>query len=355
MLFFFAFLLLALYGVLRIFAPFSGALLSAFCLALTFYPVQTWLRRRLPRRSDSVYALIMTFMVLVALILPLTLLGWSVMAESAGLSQVMKTWPSTVNQWSQGNFGTQNAAVDRIQDWMQKTLGMGPADIQNKIAQRMDHVLGSITGYGALVAQHALAFILHVFLMLFALFFFFRDGTHFTRRFADLFPLPAHDTQGVIQKTQDIVTGVVRGWFLTSLVQGTLATLGYFIIHLNGAILLGMMTAMIGLLPVVGTIGVWVPVALFLFAKGSIGEGLFVLLWGAFIVVGLIDTWVRPYLIGQRVELPLFPLFFALLGGVEAFGIQGVVLGPWLMAITPLLLDIYHRRYQPARTASKEA
>ena len=90
---------------------------------------------------------------------------------------------------------------------------------------------------------------------------------------------------------------------------------------------------------------IWGPLAIFLIAKGSYWKGIFVLVWGAFIVVGLIDSVMRPYLIGRRIELSLFVLFFALLGGVIVWGAKGIIVGPILAAITPVLLDIYRDRY----------
>jgi hypothetical protein len=90
---------------------------------------------------------------------------------------------------------------------------------------------------------------------------------------------------------------------------------------------------------------IWVPVAIFLLAKGMFWKGAFVLVWGALVVVGLIDSVARPYLIGRRLELPLFVLFFALLGGVIVWGAKGIIIGPILVGIAPVLLDIYRDRY----------
>jgi predicted PurR-regulated permease PerM len=119
----------------------------------------------------------------------------------------------------------------------------------------------------------------------------------------------------------------------------------YLAVGIEGAVLLGALTAFFGLVPGVGTLGIWVPAAIFLLAKGLYWRSAFVLVWGAFIVVGLIDSMLRPYLIGKRVELPLFVLFFALLGGVAVWGAKGIIIGPILVAITPVLLDIYRDRY----------
>lgn len=343
--FFFVLLVLALDGVLRIFAPFSGAILSAICLAITFYPLHGLLKRRTPHWNAALHALILVIGISCLLILPLFLISWAVASESQALSGVIKSWSATLGQWSQGNFGSHNRWVAHVLNGAQR-FGLSPAELQGQVSHRLEGLLGSLTALSAVAAQHTFGFAMHTLLMLFTLFFCFRDGPSFLDWLTRMLPLAVRDTRLLFHKTEGIVSGVVRGWFLTSLVQGVLATIGYWIIHLEGAVLLGVLTAAIGLLPVVGTFGVWIPIVIYLFVKGMVGKAVFMLLWGALVVVALIDTWVRPYLIGQRVDLGLFALFFALLGGVEAFGIKGVILGPWLMAITPVLLEMYYAHYR---------
>src|SRR5207237_9504509 len=91
----------------------------------------------------------------------------------------------------------------------------------------------------------------------------------------------------------------------------------------------------------VGTFGAWAPIGLVYLFKGAVWKGVFILVWGAVVVVGAIDTLVRPYLMGRGGHIPLVFLFFALLGGIEVFGAKGIVIGPLLVEITPVLLDIY--------------
>jgi predicted PurR-regulated permease PerM len=101
---------------------------------------------------------------------------------------------------------------------------------------------------------------------------------------------------------------------------------------------------MFGLVPIVGTTGISLPVAIYFFYKGAYLKGTFLLLWGLIVVVGLIDMVLRPYLMGRRAELPMFALFFALLG-TKVWGAKGLLLGPFLIGIVPVLLDIYRERY----------
>ena len=188
-------------------------------------------------------------------------------------------------------------------------------------------------------------FIFDLLVMFFTLFFLFRDGEKWFSFSHDLTPMSRSDKEHVMTRIHDTVIGVSRGWLLTGLIQGVTATVAYLAVGMDGAVLLGALTAFFGLVPGVGTVGIWVPVAIILLAKGLYWRSAFILVWGAFVVVGLIDSIARPYLIGRRIELPLFVLFFALLGGVIVWGAKGVIIGPILVGIAPVLLDIYRDRY----------
>jgi predicted PurR-regulated permease PerM len=107
------------------------------------------------------------------------------------------------------------------------------------------------------------------------------------------------------------------------------------------------------LIPSVGTALIWVPVAIYLFIAGLVGKGIFMVLWGI-LAIGLIDNVVRPLVVGNKADMPFFWLFFAILGGLDAFGIKGLILGPLILGLMPVLLDIYRSRYTERRR-TKEA
>jgi predicted PurR-regulated permease PerM len=342
---FFALLLLVLLGILKLLSPFAGSLLAAFCLAIVFDPLHEKTKRWWPRLNPSVRSALVVLAVVVFLGIPLALLGWSIAAESENMSVVLKKWGATVQEFRQGDFSSTMPWMQAVMNFMHRVLGLSTEEIQQRFVNKFAQGLGAITAFGADIAQHALNFVFHLFIMLFTFFFFLKDGKTYRDQIANLIPLSVKDTREILQRVHDIIVGVVRGWLLTSIVQGICAAIGYFIVGLQAAVLLGVLTAAIGLLPVIGTLGVWIPVAAFLFLKGMVWKGVFILFWGGFVVVGLNDTLIRPYLVGQRAEMPILYLFFALLGGAEIWGAKGIVLGPLLVAVAPLLLEIYRQKY----------
>jgi predicted PurR-regulated permease PerM len=340
--FFFIFLIGLLVAVGKILSPFSGSLLSAFVLAVTFYPFYEWLGRHWPPAA-SARAFLLVLMVLLFVVIPVALLAWTLVAESESLTQLLQGTTQAIEKWRSGQV--HSPVLMHVRGWFTRALGISPSQFQQNVFGRLSAGLGAIGKAGAHLAENALKFLFHLLVMFFALFFFFRDGRSYQARFESLFPMNDHDTAAVTRKINDTVVGVVRGWLLTSLIQGACATIGYAMVGVPAPVLFGALTALIGLIPIVGTFGVWVPVGIYLLFSGTVWKGIVLLAWGALVVVGVNDVWVRPYLVGQQLDLPLLPLFFALLGGVEVFGAKGIIVGPLAFSLAPLLLEIYRRRF----------
>ncbi len=344
-LFFLAFLLAVLYGVSQLLAPFSGALLAALVCAIMFYPLYEALRRWFPRQAPTPVALVADILVLIVFVTPMILLTWAVVQESSYLGPAMKQWNVTLDQWRRGEVTGSVPGMSHLRRVLGRGVGMTPLQFQQNVIEGVSDTLDAIAAWGNYAAHRTAFFIFDLLCMFFILFFLFRDGDKWFDYVHDLIPMNRSDKEHLMTRIHDTVIGVSRGWLFTGLIQGVTATLCYLAVGIEGAVLLGALTAFFGLVPGVGTVGIWLPVAIFLLAKGLYWRSAFVLVWGALIIVGLIDSMVRPYLIGKRVEIPLFVLFFALLGGVIVWGAKGVIIGPILVAIAPVLFDIYRDRY----------
>ena len=343
------FLLLVLgfvsYGVLKLLSPCAGALLAALMCAVTFYPMYQALHRWFPKMRASVRAAIANTLVFIFFVTPILLLAWAIIGESTSLIPVLKQASTTIGQWHDGNFMDSAPWMTHVHYFVANAFGMKRALFQENVINGVDKTMEFLSLSGTLLAKNALQFLVDLMIMLFALFFMFHDGEKFTQYLFALMPIRSKDKEHLSARIHDTVIGIARGLFLTSLVQGVVSTIGYLIVGVHGSVLLGALTAVMGLLPVVGTFGIWVPTGIFFLIQGSYLKGTFLLLWGMFVVVGLVDTLIRPYLVGKKAQLPMYALFFALLGGVEVWGTKGIILGPLIVAIAPVLLDMYQQRY----------
>ncbi len=344
--FFIALLLAALAGVALVFSPFLGALSAAFVCALTFYPMYKSFGLWWPRSSVLFRAALADVLVFLFVVTPILVFAWTVVQESNDLLPILKQGRTTVDQIRRdGDIPTAASLVVPVRSFLAKSFGISHDEFRRQVVGGIDRGLQYFTGFGTAFAANFFGFLIGLVVMFFSLFFMFRDGERFYESIVRLVPLRQENKDMLAQRVRDTMVGVARGWLLACLLQGVLAALGYLIIRADGALILGMLSALIGLVPVVGTFGVWIPVGVFYLVKGAYLKAIFVFGWNAVIVVALVDTVIRPYLVGKRAELPLFALFFALLGGIEIWGAKGVILGPLLVAIAPVLLEIYRERF----------
>ena len=174
--------------------------------------------------------------------------------------------------------------------------------------------------------------VIQLSLATFVCFFFYRDGVALVR-FLNVAMVRVVGTQsdkilGIIHNT---VRSVMYGLLGTALAQGLVATIGFAIAGVPAALLLGVATAVLSLIPI-GPPLIWGGAAIWLFYQGTVGWGIFMLLWGVFLISG-VDNVVKPLLISRGSNLPFILVLFGVLGGVLAFGFVGVFIGPTLLAV----------------------
>jgi predicted PurR-regulated permease PerM len=173
----------------------------------------------------------------------------------------------------------------------------------------------------------------------FTLFFLFRDGRLMLAHTAAMVPLNAEQVQRLYNGIGNSIIANVYGCVAVGAAQGSLAGLAFWVLGLNSPVLWGLVTALFSLIPIVGSPAVWGPAVIILLAGGHWWKGLILLGWGV-AVISQVDNLVRLYVISERVKLHSLLVFFALLGGVKAFGIMGLFIGPVVLSITLVLLEM---------------
>ena len=162
-------------------------------------------------------------------------------------------------------------------------------------------------------------------------------------------PLLPEYTRALLGEFQRVGRLTLSGAVLTGLTQGALATIGFWISGVPEAIFFGVATALASLVPAVGTLLVWVPLGLYLFAMGEPGRAIVELVWGALIVVGFCDYVIRPRLVGDE-GMPVLLTFLGLFGGLEVLGLSGLIVGPVVMALAVAVLRLYVREEKARRS-----
>lgn len=159
------------------------------------------------------------------------------------------------------------------------------------------------------------------------------------RKFLAVLPLNAEQSERLANRISETMVANLHGGLAVGLAQGFLTGLSFWVLGISAPILWALVTGLASLVPVVGSALVWGPAALILALTGHWVKALILVVWGA-VVVGQIDMVIRPYVIGSHVKIHSLLIFFALIGGVEAFGVIGIFLGPLILSVTLALIDL---------------
>lgn len=321
----------AVFWILR---PFVGALVWAGLLAFLLFPLNRRLCGTLGGRK-SASALLLTFAAILMVVVPAILLGVTFATQAVALAGQLQA--AAAQHPIQGPGGLS----DLVDTLAQRIGGWLPIPVEQ--------IRASLLTAGAQLAQWAFAlggslfaslfgFVVATVIALFVLFFFLRDGELMVTRALVLVPLDDRRKARLLGHLADVTRAVVLGALVTALVQGTLAGIGFALAGVPWSIVFGVLTVGAAVVPVVGTALVWVPVAAWLGLSGHMGAALFVLVWGT-AVVSTADHVVRPLFISSRAKISTLPVFIGLLGGIAAFGMTGIFLGPVVIALVLALLE----------------
>jgi predicted PurR-regulated permease PerM len=336
--FFFVLLLVILYVAYLIFSPFLQAVAWAAILAMIVYPVYEWLLKVLKGRA-TLASLILTILIVFLIVVPAMRVSVFLSQETVELAKTMRSSVSS----------TQFEAL-KARPWVQRLIESWESvaaeleffdiDLGQSAAQGAQVASGFLASQITDVAQNVFLFAVNFVIALFTLFFMLRDGKVLVNKIHSLLPMDQVHKDHLFQNIVNALFAVIHGALITAIIQGLLAGLGYWMLDVPFAIVLAVTTAFTALFPIGGSFLVWFPTALYLgFVQGSMWQGIALFLWGA-LIVGSIDNFLKPILIGNRLRLPVLILFFSILGGLKLFGIIGLILGPMIVTLLFALLDL---------------
>jgi predicted PurR-regulated permease PerM len=220
-------------------------------------------------------------------------------------------------------------------------LQFKPDEITAKLHDAVADLASQAAGIAAAVATTTFGILLAMFFAMMTLSFMLRHWATIALRAEDIMPLRPRHTRALLEEFQRVGRTTLLGTVLTGLAQGALAAVGYWITGVPEAAFLGAATAVASLVPGVGTLLVWVPAGLFLIGSGHAAMGVLELVWASLVVVGVSDYVIRPRLVGGHGTMPALLTFAALFGGVEVFGLVGLILGPLIMSVSFAVLRIF--------------
>lgn len=324
--FFFGLLLIAGYLAWIVLAPFLVALALSAAVVTICYPLYGKVISYLPRLNHSVAAGLTTILVLVAVVMPVLFVSTVIIGEVVSFYKTLGDENTMPLAEQFGNF----------ESFIQNYVPEFELNVTDQIRQSAPWVTANIGAFFANAISAVLLFIVSVV----GMFYLFRDGPRFVRWVIRVSPLPDDEDELILNRLAVAVRSVVTGILLVSIIQGVIAALGFSIFGIERAILWATVAAILALIPGIGTTFVMLPAVLYLFFTGDIINATGLLVWSVIAVV-VIDNFVGPYLMSRGNNMHPFIILLSVLGGIIMFGPIGFVIGPVVVSLFMVMLEIY--------------
>ena len=317
-----------------VFLPYISIIFLAGILAIIFDPIH---RRILAlfRGQETLTAFVSVVVVLVFILTPLTIFGILLFQESSDVYARVSSGDSDI-------VGMANRGLDATQEFIQKIVPQFTVDLRSyvNVEQYAGRTLSWLSGHLAVFFGSVVKGVIGFFLMILALFYFFRDGRRFLVSVTGFSPLFDIYDGKIIQKIKIAVNSVIRGQLMIAVLQGILTGVGFALFNVPNPMIWATVAAVASLVPTLGTGLVLVPALVFLFLTHNIPSLIGLLIWGI-VAVGLVDNILGPILIKRGVHIHPFIILISVLGGIALFGPVGFVAGPVVLSLLFALLDLY--------------
>lgn len=322
--------------------PFYGAIFWGIVLAILFAPLQRRLLK-FTRHRRNLAALSTLLLFLIVVFFPFALIATSLLQEGTVFYQKIRSGQLDFSIYFQ-------QVIASLPGWISNLLSrFGVTDISTlkdtlstAATQGSQFIAAKALNIGQLTAE----FVISIGIMLYLLFFLLRDGSSVTEKIKQAIPLHREHKRQLFSKFTTVIRATVKGNIVVAAAQGTLGGAMFWFLDIQGALLWGVLMAVMSLLPAIGAGLIWAPVAIYFLITGAIWQGVTLIIYGI-LVIGLVDNILRPILVGKDTQMPDYVVLISTLGGISIFGLNGFVIGPVIAALFIATWDLF--------TSEKEA
>jgi predicted PurR-regulated permease PerM len=328
--FLFVLLLLVIVLTFFIFYPFLAIIILAAAFAVVLNPIYLFIKTRLVKNIAWLASLLTVIIFLVGLCVPLFFVGKAV------LSQTQSLYNNIVLSGNSGHLAeTVNSSINKL-------LPAGfTFDVHTKITELTSSLSSNLANFFSSTLNSIFMFVL----MIFSLFYLFKDGEKWRTEFVKIFPLRDDSVNEILENLRKSINRIFKGSFIIAIVQGVLAWVGFMVFGIPNPVLWAAVAAVASFIPTIGTSIVTVPAILFLFFTGMPLHALGLLIWST-AIVGTIDNILSPYIISKDTEIPSLFILFSILGAIYLIGPLGIFIGPLVLSLLYSLIGIYKREIQ---------
>ncbi len=311
----------------------------AVALAIVLYPLQRLLLHKFHGRA-SLASLATVLCLVIVVIMPLIGLTAAVTTEGAALYKRLDTQGIGFDEL----YRQAEQRVPRLVGAL-KEIGVDPDRVESQLSSAAVAASRFIASRALSIGQDTVQATVLFFMMLYLLFFFLRDGTGILDGVVNALPLGDHRERLLFNRFAQVSRATIKGTFVVGIVQGTLGGIAFAVLGLAAPVLWGTVMALVSIVPAVGPALVWLPAAIYLFATGQPIAGGVLIAIGIF-VIGLVDNLLRPVLVGRDTRMPDYLILLSTLGGLAAFGLAGIVIGPIIAAFFLSVWQMAHEEFR---------
>lgn len=326
--FFYGLLLATLLFTFLIFRPFWIVLVLGISFSIVLYPLYEWFnKRRLPNWLSALITLLLFVIVLCG---PLLGIGAVVFRQSQDVYHIVT------------DNGNTRPFLDTIETKINKILPPGMVfDVNKKTTEFISYISNNVASIFTTTVSAFFSFLL----MLLIIFYVLKDGAQWRKTIIVLSPLGDKDDEKIINRLAQAVNGVIKGSLFIALIQGTLLGIGLWIFGVSNGALWGVVAAIMSLIPTLGTSLVSIPAIVFLFVTGDTTGAIGLLIW-SIIMVGMIDNFLGPLIVGKKIQISSLFILFSVLGGISLLGPVGILVGPLTISFLYTLISIYRNEFK---------
>jgi len=333
-------LILTLYLMYLIFRPFLPGIAWAVVLVVAFHGAYARLTRILGGR-EWLAATLLSLLLACFIVIPTAVAAVQVAQGMAEAYDWLSDWSASGSSILARFEG--HPWLGPVVDWVKRRVDLGKLDLETTIISAVRTLGTTLAGRTSALVRNGLQMLMTLVVVLLTTTVLFHEGARVVDVLRRYLPLTPKDREEVLLQLRDVTRAVFFGVLLTALVQAILGTIGFLVVGVPSAILLGAAMFLCALLPG-GTALVWGPATIWLFATGHSLKGGFLLIWGV-VAVSSVDNLLRPLFIRRGVRMPVILVFFGTLGGMLAFGLIGLFTGPLVITICLFLLEVVRRDF----------
>ncbi len=310
--------------------PYMEIIFVSAVFSVVFYPLyEYFLRKTEDKRGFS--AILTILVIVVAIIIPLTILSAALFREAGGLY-------NSLAFGGEGEVATRyiNDLLFKVQGFLPEGISPSALDIESHIQNVLSWIIGHFDSVFSLIFKGILGFVL----MLISTYHLLKNGSTIKKFIVMWSPLPDDYDGEIIEALRSSIDAVFRGRFLVSIAQGFFLGLGFIIFGVSNPVLWGFVAAITSLIPALGTSLITIPASAYLLLTGHTGAAVGILIWGA-LAVGLVDDTLSFFILKRKIKIHPLITLFSILGGVSLFGPIGLIAGPVIVSGLIALLRVY--------------